>query len=72
MTITVDDPREQLVLVEAITFAIEGMSRLPATNRPESNIKDLKELLGDMSPRDLPLFQSEARRRVDSLLGTAP
>jgi hypothetical protein len=69
MAITVTDGREGLILVEAIVFAIEGMSRLPDIHRPDSNIDDLKELLNEMSVRDLALFQQEARRRVDILTG---
>jgi hypothetical protein len=56
-------PRPEFV--EAITFAIEAMSRLPKEHRPESN---LKELLDEVSPSDLAFQQQEARRRVDILL----
>jgi len=68
----INDPRAQLVLAEAITFAIEGMSRLPDEHRPNSNIADLEKLLDDMSLSNLRLFQNEARTRVDLLLGNTP
>ena len=69
---TVNDPRGQLVLSEAITFAIEGMSRLPEEHRPKRDIEDMKALLSDAALPNLAHFQSEARRRVDVLLGIAP
>jgi len=45
VTLTVNDPRGQLVLSEAITFAIEGMSRLPEEHRPKRDIEDMKAVL---------------------------
>jgi hypothetical protein len=72
MTFTINDPRGQLVLLEAITFAIEGMSRLPEEHRPERDIEDMKSLLNEAAPPNLALFQSEARRQVDVLLGIMP
>ena len=70
MTLTVNDPRGQLVLSEAITFAIEGMSRLPEEHRPKRDIEDMKALLSDAALPNLAHFQSEARRRVDVCLGS--
>ena len=72
MTLTVNDPRGQLSFSEAITFAIEGMSRLPEEHRPKRDIEDMKALLSDAALPNLAHFQSEARRRVDVLLGIAP
>ena len=72
MTLTVNDRRGQLVLSEAITFAIEGMSRLPEEHRPKRDIEDMKALLSGAALPNLAHFQSEARRRVDVLLGIAP
>ena len=69
MAVTVSNGREALILAEAIAFVIEGMSRLPREHRPDSNIDDLKEMLNELRPRDLALFQGDARRRVDVLTG---
>ena len=72
MAITVSDPREGLILAEAIVFAIEGLSRLPDVYRPDSNIDDLKELLNNMGQRDLVFHHETARRRLNVLLGVPP
>ena len=72
MTFTINDPRGQLVLSEAITFAIEGMSRLPEEHRPKRDIEDMKALLSDAALPNLAHIQSEARRRIDVLLCIAP
>jgi len=48
MTLTVNDPRGQLVLSEAITFAIEGMSRLPEEHRPK--------IFSSKTPQSVPTF----------------
>jgi hypothetical protein len=68
-----EDGRNNMIVLEAIAFAIEGMSRLPNVYRPDSNIDDLKELLGrGCNQRERDLFQRQARRRVDILLLKIP
>jgi len=64
-----EDERRQYLVIEAIVFATEGMSRMPDDFRPDN----LKEILqGMVSPKNLAKFQWEARRRVDILLGKLP
>ena len=64
---------EQLnVVAEAITFAIEGMSRLPDPHRSESNIAELQQVLRSLAPTNLTNLQSVARSSVDILLGIRP
>jgi hypothetical protein len=72
VTLTINDPRGQYVMTEAIALAIEALSRLPPLYRPESNINDLKEVLNDLSPSNIAVIQYQARRRVDILLGNTP
>jgi hypothetical protein len=72
MTITITDPRERLLVLEALVLAIETMSRLPEIYRPESDIDDLKEFLNDLSERELVMHQASARRRLNVLLGLPP
>ena len=68
-----EDERRQYLVLEAIVFAIEGMSRMPDDFRPDNNIAELKEILqGMVSPKNLAKFQWEAGRRVDILLGKLP
>ena len=68
-----EDERRQYLVIEAIVFAIEGMSRMPDEFRPDNNIADLKEILhGMVSPKNLANYEWEARRRVDILLGKLP
>ena len=68
-TLAITDARGQYLTTAAVAFAIEAMSRLPDVYRPDSNIQDYKELLEQVSPRDLAFYQNEARRLVTVLLG---
>jgi hypothetical protein len=68
MPITISDPRERLLVAEALVFAIEAYSRLPRINQPGSDIDDLKNLVNDMAMSELTLHQEQARRRIDWLI----
>ncbi len=48
LKITGVNANDDLVVSEAIAFAIEGMSRLPSAHRPAGKIVDLKNILSVM------------------------
>jgi hypothetical protein len=62
--------RDDYIIVEALTFAVEALSKLPIVFRPESNIKDMKRLLDARVKQDATLGQAQqiAQRRVAVLL----
>lgn len=62
--------RDDFLLVEALTFTIEALSRLRVESRPENNITDMKRLLEElvMNPGALASAQQTAQRRLNTLL----
>lgn len=62
--------RDTYVMIEALTFTIEALSRLPIEHRPQSNIVDMKCLLDDFVKGDasIALHQSIARKRLANFL----
>jgi hypothetical protein len=62
--------RDAYILVEALTFAVEALSKLPIEFRPDSNIDDMKRLLDARVKQDATLGQAQhiAQRRVEALL----
>jgi hypothetical protein len=65
------DARQNHLIQQAITIAIEVLSRLPDTYRPDSDLAETKELLDEMSPSGLSFYQANARHFVDALLTKA-
>jgi hypothetical protein len=63
-------PREKFILVEALAFAVEGMSLLPIEHRPSNNIEHMKRMLEALVSADpaLATFQGIAQRRLGALL----
>ena len=57
-------------MIEALTFAVEAVSKLPIELRPDSNIDDMKRLLDETAKRDAALAQAQkiAQRRLAMLL----
>ena len=62
--------RDEIIVAEALTFAIEVLSRLPIELRPTNNIEDMKRLLDELvkSPDALASAQRTALRRITALL----
>lgn len=74
MTLTITDPRELIVVTDAIYFAIEALSRLPGEWRPDSNIVELKHIVdaSNFASQNTPMQQFRARQLVDVLQGRKP
>lgn len=70
MSIKFSDQRDEVIVSEAIAFAIEGYSRLPAIYRPENDIFDLNEILSQLPDEEIKLLQTDAKRRVDILMAS--
>jgi hypothetical protein len=62
--------RDNFILVEALSFAIEAFSGLPIEFRPDNNIADMKRILDELVKQDTNLAQSQllARRKLDQVL----
>jgi hypothetical protein len=56
--------RENLLLAQALMFTIEVLRAAPETQRPESNIRDMQEMLNSI-PQPFPEM---AIRQVDDWL----
>ena len=61
------------IIVEALTFAVEALSKLPIEFQPDSNIGDMKRLIDEMMKEDASLGQAQqiAQRRLAILLAHA-
>ena len=71
LKITGVNANDDLIVSEAIAFAIEGMSRLPSAYRPTGKIVDLKNILSAMPQAERKLLEADARSRIDALLGVS-
>ena len=71
LKITGVNANDDLVVSEAIAFAIEGMSRLPSAHRPAGKIVDLKNILSVMPLAECRRLEADARSRIDTLLGVS-
>jgi hypothetical protein len=62
--------RDGYIIVEALTFAVEALSKLPIEHRPDSNIDDMKRLIEAAIKQDATLGQLQkiAQRRLAALL----
>src|ERR1700704_2198053 len=62
--------RDAFIIVEALTFAVEALSRLPIEFRPDNNINDMKRLIDEAVKQDRTLAQAQliAHRRLRMLL----
>jgi hypothetical protein len=62
--------RDAYIMVEALTFAVEALSKLPIEFRPDNNIADMMRLIDDMVMQDATLAQAQAvaQRRLAMLL----
>jgi hypothetical protein len=62
--------RDAYIIVEALTFAVEALSKLPIMFRPDNNIKDMKRLIDEAVMQDATLGQVQqiAQRRLAILL----
>jgi len=62
--------RDNYIIVEALTFAVEGLSKLPVEFRPDNNIEDMKRLIDEFVKQDAALAQVQkiAQRRLATLL----
>jgi hypothetical protein len=62
--------RDAYIIVEALTFAVEALSKLPIEFRPDNNIEDMKRLLDARVKQDATLgqVQRSAQRRLAVLL----
>jgi hypothetical protein len=65
--ITIDDPRTQFLVLEAIVFTIEAVSKLDRVHRPDSDLNELRELLDVVPDRTLAIAQSQAHRWIEWL-----
>lgn len=65
-----DTRRDTYLLVEALTFTIEALSRLPIELRPGNNVTEMKRLVEKLARHDEGLAQSQqiARRQLDHVL----
>jgi hypothetical protein len=65
--------RDCYTIVEALTFAVEALSKLPIEFRPDSNIGDMKRLIEAAVKQDANLGQLQriAQRRLAALLAHA-
>ena len=63
--------RDAFIIVEALTFAVEALSKLPVEFRPDNNIDDMKRLIDASVKQDATLgkLQQLAQRRLAMLLG---
>jgi hypothetical protein len=62
--------RDTYLIVEALTFAVEALSKLPVEFPPDSNIKDMKRLIDEARKQEATLSQAQkiAQRRLSILL----
>jgi hypothetical protein len=62
--------RDAYIIVEALTFAVEALSKLPIEFRPDNNIADMMRLIDDLVLKDATLAQAQAvaQRRLALLL----
>jgi hypothetical protein len=62
--------RDTYIIVEALTFAVEALSKLPIEFRPDNNIEDMKRLIDARVKQDATLGQAQqiAQRRLAMLL----
>jgi hypothetical protein len=62
--------RDGYIIVEALTFAVEALSKLPTEFRPDNNIDDMKRLIEAAVKQDTNLgrLQKIAQRRLAALL----
>lgn len=65
--VNIDDPRNRLLIRQALVFAIEALAELPAERRPESNISDMRAMLNDENPVHMAQDQRQARSWLDWL-----
>jgi hypothetical protein len=65
--------RDGYIMVEALTFAVEALSKLPIEHRPDNNIDDMKRLIEAAVKQDANLGQLQriAQRRLAALLAHA-
>ena len=54
--------RDNLILAQALTFAILGLSRLPEASLPASNIEDMKVMLAEIDPAICAMSELEVTR----------
>ena len=67
LNVTGVNANDDLVVSEAIAFAIEGMSRLPSSYQSADKISYLKNILNRMSQAERKPLEVEARSRIDAL-----
>ena len=62
--------RDAFIIVEALTFAVEALSKLPIEFRPDSDIEDMKRLIDELIKEDAAVAQMQmiAQRRLAALL----
>jgi hypothetical protein len=62
--------RDAYIMVEALTFAVEALSKLPIELRPDSNIDDMKRLIEEALRQEASLAQAQliAHRRLAMLI----
>jgi hypothetical protein len=52
--------RDAYIMVEALTFAVEALGKLPIEFRPDNNIADMMRLIDDLVIKDATLAQAQA------------
>jgi hypothetical protein len=62
--------RDAYIMVEALAFAVEALSKLPIEFRPDNNIADMMRLIDDLVMQDATLAQAQAiaQRRLMMLI----
>jgi hypothetical protein len=62
--------RDAYIVVEALTFAVEALRKLPIEFRPDNNIADMMRLLDELVKQDATLAQAQniAQLRLAMLL----
>ena len=62
--------RDTFIMVEALAFTVEALSRLPIELRSDNNITDMRRLIEEFVKNDAGLAQSQliVRRRVENVL----
>jgi hypothetical protein len=62
--------RDAYIIVEALTFTVEALSKLPIEFRPDNNIDDMKRLIDELIKNDATVAQAQmiAHRRLAALL----
>jgi hypothetical protein len=62
--------RDAYIMVEALTFAVEALGKLPIELRPDNNIVDMMRLIDELVNQDATLAQAQkiVQRRLAMLL----